>query len=398
MKEIHINGIISPAEYANEFDEGQVYSFDNLVEDLGDDIDAKVFIDSPGGMVEEGMKMYELLKERNITTVALNASSIASIIFLAGKQRLIKPGANMVIHNAWLKGEEIDNDMIINANSLDELKAEFEKMDALLINIYKEKTALNETKLLALMAEDTDVAENAIAFGFATSVYEGEEKPKEVKDCVMFNALYKNILNQKLDNMASEQTNEKLNAIESALQKVSNILFGKVKNMTVELEDGNQIYVYSEDGEFEGKRAVLTDGEGLPTEENAPAGEHRLRDGRVIVVGEGGIIEAVREAADAEALAAELAAMEDEKKKMMEENDELKAKLNALETETAEKEATYKEQFDNLQNEIKALKEEVIGEVNEPAPAVKALEQEDFDKLSPSEKFRLKMVAKAQNK
>ena len=395
MKEIHISGIISPSEYANEFDEGQIYSFDNLVEELGDDVEAKVFFDSPGGMEEEGMKMYELLKDRNITTVALNASSIASIIFLAGKERLIKRGANMVIHNAWLKGEEIDSDMVINANSLDELKAEFEKMDSLLINIYKEKTALNETKLLALMAEDTDVAENALTFGFATGYYEGEEQPKELKDCVMFNALYKNILNQKLDNMASEQTNDKLNAIENALQKVSNLLFGKVKNMTVELEDGSQIYVYSEDGEFEGKRAVLTDGEGLPTEENAPAGEHSLRDGRVIVVGEGGIIEAVREAADAEALAAELAAMEDDKKKLQEEKEELQARVTALEAEQSEKEASFKEQFENLQNEIKALKEEVIGETNEPAP-IKAMTKEEMASLSVSERFKLNLMAKAE--
>jgi len=297
-----------------------------------------------------------------------------------------------------IKGEEIESDMIINANSLDELKEEFEKMDALLIGIYKEKTGLDETKLLALMSQDTDVAENAISFGFATGTYEGEAKQKNMNTCVMFNALYKNILNQKLDNMANEQTTEKLNAIESALQKVSNLLFGKVKNMTVELEDGNQIYVYSEDGEFEGKRAVLTDGEGLPTEENAPAGEYRLRDGRVIVVGEGGIIESVSEAADAEALASELAAMEDEKKKMAEENEELKAKLNALETETAEKEATYKEQFENLQNEMKALKEEVIGEPSEPAPVKALVDSDEWENLSPSEKFRRKMVAKAQNK
>lgn len=398
MKKIHIQGVISPPEYSNEFDDVQIYGLSDLLADLGDAQEATVYIDSPGGMVEEGMKMFDVLAARNITTVALNASSIASVLFLAGKERLIKPGAKMVIHNAWLKGQEIDSEMIINANSLDQLKEEFEKVDKMLINIYKKATALNETKLLALMAEDTDVAENAIMFGFATGQYQGEQESKELKSCIMFNAMYKNIiLNQKVEFMASEQTNDKLNAIEKALSKLSNLLFGKVKSMSVELEDGTNIYVYSEDGEFAGKRAVLTDDEGMPTEDNAPEGMHKLQDGREVVIGEGGIISEVKEAADAEALAAELEAMEDEKKKMQEENEELKAKVAAMETETADKEQAYKEQFENLQNEIKALKDDVIGKVEDPKP-VKALDAEELAKLSPSERFRLKMVAKAQNR
>ena len=405
MKEIYINGIITASEYQNEFDEEQGYSFEDLKREVGDEVEVTVYIDSPGGMVEEGLKIYDYLKQRKAKTIALNASSIASIIFLAGEERLISPSAQMIIHNAWLRGNEIDDDMIVNANNLEELKQEFEKIDAELVAIYKEVTGLRETKLLALMAEDTDIAEQAIDLGFANGIYtEDKERNKEKAKCVMFNAHYmamsnkeKPILNN--DNMANEATNEKLNAIEKALKGLSNMIFGNAKNMAVELEDGTQIFVFSEDGEFEGKRAVIADEDGRPTEENAPEGTHTLRDGRQIVVGEGGIIQAVEEAPDAEAMEKERQAMEDEKKMLMEEKEALQAKVEEMNAEMEEKEKSYQNQFNALAKEIKALKEEVVGEANEIETKAKAVveDKEEWSKLSVSEKFRRRMVAKAQN-
>jgi len=405
MKEIYINGIITASEYQNEFDDEQGYSFEDLKREIGDEVEVTIYIDSPGGMVEEGLKIYDYLKQRKVKTIALNASSIASIIFLAGEERLISPSAQMIIHNAWLRGNEIDDDMIVNANNLEELRQEFEKIDAELVEIYKEATGLRETKLLALMAEDTDIAEQAIELGFANGIYtEDKERNKEKAKCVMFNAHYmamsnkeKLILNN--DNMANEATNDKLNAIEKALKGLSNMIFGSAKNMAVELEDGTQIFVFSEDGEFEGKRAVIADEDGRPTEENAPEGTHTLRDGRQIVVGEGGIIQAVEEAPDAEAMEKERQAMEDEKKMLMEEKEALQAKVEAMNAEMEEKEKSYKDQFNALAKEIKALKEEVIGEANEIENKTKAVveDKEEWGKLSVSEKFRRRMVAKAQN-
>jgi len=405
MKEIYINGIITAAEYQNEFDEEQGYSFEDLKREIGDEVEVTVYIDSPGGMVEEGLKIYDYLKQRKATTIALNASSIASIIFLAGRERLISENAQMIIHNAWLRGNEIDDDMIVNANNLEELRQEFEKIDAELVGIYKDVTGLRDTKLLALMAEDTDIAEQAIDLGFATGIYKEEkERSKAKAKCIMFNAQYLAMSNKREpilnnDNMANEATNEKLNAIDKALKGLSNMIFGSAKNMAVELEDGTEIFVFSEDGEFEGKRAVIADEEGRPTEQNAPEGSHTLRDGRVIVVGEGGIIQAVEEAPDAEAMEKEMDAMKEEKKMLMEEKEALQAKVEAMNAEMEEKENSYKDQFNALAQEIKALKEEVVGEANVIDSKAKAVveDNEEWSKLSISEKFRRRMVAKAQN-
>jgi ATP-dependent protease ClpP protease subunit len=399
MKEVYINGIIGSPEDQNEFDNYSVYSFDNLIEDLDGATEAKIFIDSVGGMVEEGLKIYDYLSSINAETIAINASSIASIIFLAGKKRLVKPGAKMIIHNAWLKGEDIESDVILNANTINELKEAFIRQDAQLVSIYKQKTGISETQLLALMAQDTDIADKAIDLGFAHGAYEGEkEQARELNGCIMFNAAYRNMkTNLNIDKMANEQTNEKLNAVEKTLNGLKNFLFGKSKNMAIQLEDGTPLFIYSEDGEFVGKRAVLADAEGLPTEEDAPSGTHRLSDGRSIVVGEGGIIESVEEAVDAEALAAELAAMKEEKEKAMEEKEDLENRIAAMAEAMEAKEAEFKTNFNALEAEFKALKKEVIGEIEEPK--VKAqITDEEFAKLSFAEKFKLKMVAKAENK
>jgi len=77
MKEIFITGVITPKEYDDDFKDTGLpsYSYNDLVRDLAGARQATVYIDSIGGMVEEGMLMYNLLKGLDITTVSINASS-----------------------------------------------------------------------------------------------------------------------------------------------------------------------------------------------------------------------------------------------------------------------------------------------------------------------------------
>lgn len=391
-KEIYIRGVITPNEYKEDeklIGNNDTYSYADLVSDIGEDTDGTIYIDSPGGMVEEGLKMYQHLKNLNFDTVAINASSIASILFLSGKNRKVSSNAEMIIHNAWIHGEEI-NDLTINANVLDELKTEFEKMDSELVAIYKNETGLDESKLLALMAVDTDIASQAVELGFANSIYKEESEPrKAMNKYIMFNL--------KSVEMANENQEERLNAIEKVLSKVSNVvtaLFG-AKAMVETLEDGTELYIFSEDGEFAGKKAVLAEG-GEPTESLAPAGTHKLRDGREIVVGEGGMIESVKEAPNVDEMEASIIAMEEEKKELMNAKAEIEEKLNAMAKAKEESEENFKTQIEEITKELKALKEETIGTVEEDIQP-KAMSKEEFSKLSVSEKFKLNLMAKAGN-
>lgn len=388
-KEIYISGVITPDEYKEEqklVGANDTYSFKDLLADLGEDTEGTIYIDSVGGMVEEGMRIYDHLNSLNFNTVAISASSIASIIFLAGKKRYVAPNAEMIIHNAWIHGEEL-GEMNLNANVLAELKEEFEKLDSQLVKIYNEKTGQSESKLLALMAVETDIATQAVELGFAHAIYEKESEPKKAMNkYIMFNL--------KSVEMASEKQEERLNGIEKLLNKISNSVANlwKAKAMLETLEDGTELFIYSEDGEFAGKKAVLAEN-GEPTETLAPAGTHKLNDGREIVVGEGGVIEAVAEAPNVEEMEGRINAMEEEKKELMAVNEQLKEEVKALKKDKEDSEANFKSQFDEIKAELKAMKEETIGEVDKKSKNV--ISKEDFDKLTTSEKFRMNLMAKA---
>ena len=406
MQSVYINGIITKDEFKQEHENEETFSFNDLVNQLDGAKEALVYINSPGGMVEEGLRIYDYLSKINVHTIAFNASSIASIIFLAGKKRFIANEAEMIIHNAWIKGEDF-GDLTLNANSLTMIRNEFEKMDAILVDIYKASTGIEETKLLSLMAVDTDVASEAIQLGFATDIYE-DKKVRDIASnrVIMYNQTSKEtLLNNKSNKMANEQTEARLNAFEKLLNGVKNIFINSVKNMLVKLQDDVELYVFSEDGEFEGKRAVLAD-DGMPTEENAPAGTHILEDGREIVVGEGGIIESVSEAVDAEAalqakeeemkiLEAAKKAMEDEYKEKALLNAELQAKVEALEAQNKADKEEAQAKVNELSEQFIALQKEVIGEELKLDDKTKAMSQGDFSKMSVSDRFKFSQINKA---
>jgi ATP-dependent protease ClpP protease subunit len=76
--------------------------------------DIEVHINSPGGDVFDGITIYNLLAARKggVTTVVDGlAASAASVIFMAGKKRLVSPGSMVMIHDALCMtiGNEADH-------------------------------------------------------------------------------------------------------------------------------------------------------------------------------------------------------------------------------------------------------------------------------------------------
>ena len=188
-------------------------------------------------------------------------------------------------------------------------------------------------------------------------------------------------------------SDERLSGIERALKGLKALLNLSAKAMVLQVPNGPQLYIFSEDGEFAGKKAVIAEN-GEPTETPAPAGTHAIEDGREIVVGEGGIISEVREAA-AEgmseeemqaAIAAEKekmqAAFEEEKAAMVQEKEQA---INALKAEFTEK-------LQALESEVKVLASEVPGDGKKN----EGKEAEDFAKLTPVQRI-LRVQAKTNN-
>lgn len=185
---------------------------------------------------------------------------------------------------------------------------------------------------------------------------------------------------------------EKLNAFEKALSGLKNFFKVHVKNMATMTKDGVAIFIAgAEDGELIGKTVYLAE-EGLPTETLAPAGDHVLEDGTKVTVDEAGLITEVEVAEPAEDVEALKEAYEEEKKAMEEEKLALEAKV-AAQAKTIDE---SKKQLAKLTKDFVELKNMVTGDPDKSKGEPKELSAEEFSKLTPSEKIRLRAMNKAE--
>ena len=184
----------------------------------------------------------------------------------------------------------------------------------------------------------------------------------------------------------------------ATLKGLKNMIMGGTKNMAVTLSDGTSLYIYSDDGELAGKRAVLADSEGMPTEQVAPVGTHKLSDGREIIVGEGGVIESVGES-ESEASAAKIAMAEEEAKKLQEQVSGLQTAMEEKEKENVALKAQLVEFTAKIPELEKALSE--ITDGGRPSAfkmKAQAIEEVDFSKLPKSEQLRLRAMNEFKSK
>lgn len=129
----------------------------------------EVYIDSPGGYVTDGSKIYTAIREHpsavTVKVVGIAASS-ASLIAMAGNPTLISPPAQIMIHNASALAA---GDYREHEKASDTLK----KVNRSLATAYRLKTGLEESEILSLMDDETYfTAEEAVEKGFADAMME----------------------------------------------------------------------------------------------------------------------------------------------------------------------------------------------------------------------------------
>jgi len=188
MQTLTIEGVIGRKEDATLAPNEKFFSYSDL-ENFLDSYDGgpfEVLIKSPGGSVEEGFKIYNKLKGLDVTTVAITANSIASVIFLAGKVRKITPSSEVIIHNAWVDAKDLAGEKL-NFHTLKALTDLFAETDLQILDVYTSVAGADKAgKLLALMAVETNVhAELALALGFATEVSEVDYKVRSFRNRVL---------------------------------------------------------------------------------------------------------------------------------------------------------------------------------------------------------------------
>ncbi len=130
----------------------------------------KLFINSPGGLVSEGLALYDVMKAVtcSITTVCMGlAASMAAILFAAGDRREMLAHSRVMIHDPLIGGQGLTG----SASKLNAQIGDLMNTRMITAGILAEHTGHTVDEILEKTASDSYFyAEEAIAFGLADRV------------------------------------------------------------------------------------------------------------------------------------------------------------------------------------------------------------------------------------
>lgn len=136
------------------------------LEEMADVSHINVYINSYGGEVAEGLAIYNALKRHKakVTTYCDGfACSIASVIFMAGDERIMNDSSLLMIHNAWTFAQGDSQALRKQADDLD-------KITQASVEAYKAHSNITEEEIKSLMDAETWILPGeALSYGFATA-------------------------------------------------------------------------------------------------------------------------------------------------------------------------------------------------------------------------------------
>lgn len=204
-----------------EIMDNDVSSYTLAKEIEGLDVDTiHVHINSYGGEVAEGLAIYNMLRQHKAKVITYCdgfACSIASVVFMAGDERIMNNASLLFIHNAWTKATG-------NANDLRKTAEDLDKITSASIKAYMEHVNITEEKLKELLDEETWLtAQEALDMGFATSIVtESIKNPSQSARMALFRRVtqpLKQISNEDEVEPAPEPEQE-----QEPEQKINNLL------------------------------------------------------------------------------------------------------------------------------------------------------------------------------
>lgn len=147
------------------------YDLANQVASIPEDWAITVHINSNGGELKEGLGIYNVLKSRDVTTICEGfAASAGSVIFCAGKTRIMQPASLLFIHQASM-------DASGNADDFQKASEDLRIVTAAAVAAYKEcGVNVDDDALDAMLKAETWITpDDAVAMGFATEIADVEE-------------------------------------------------------------------------------------------------------------------------------------------------------------------------------------------------------------------------------
>lgn len=247
------------------------FSADTIHEIFDKNPDEKEFkfnINCDGGLVSEGLRIYDVLRTSGKTfhcNIEGGCHSMAVILLLAApkENRTANPNSRALIHE--VRGGSWD---ALTADQLRLLADEIENEQNAILNIYAERTGYDRAELENLMKEEkVRTAQELLNYGFISKINTYST-------------------NQKKGTMSKQKKQAVLNESESFLKKLKNLLSPEeVVNYDFTDADGNVLFsTEKEDDSLEvGDAVTLPDG--------GTEGTFTLEDGRTVTIAEGKVSE-----------------------------------------------------------------------------------------------------------
>jgi ATP-dependent protease ClpP protease subunit len=152
---------------------------DCLNEHAGQDV--TIHLDSEGGVVSEGLAMYNaIMQHEGEVTIHIDtlAASIATVVCCAADKVVINSNAKFMVHRCWTVAMGNCKDFRSTADIM-------EMMDKDIANTYVERTGKDEAEVIAMMDAETWLdAEEALAHGFVHAINKVERKPRAAAEPV----------------------------------------------------------------------------------------------------------------------------------------------------------------------------------------------------------------------
>ena len=141
--------------------------FIRAIDALGELDEIMLRINSPGGDVMDGLTITNyLLQHPAKVSVRIDgqAASIASVIMMAGEERVMGMGTSVFVHDP-ISG------LIGDADEMRKMADELDTVRDGIIEVYQSRVNLSREELITLMRDDTRMtADEAVTWGFATAM------------------------------------------------------------------------------------------------------------------------------------------------------------------------------------------------------------------------------------
>lgn len=176
--DILIDGVIG----SSFFDEGITRKALKKEIDRAGQVDqVNLFFNSPGGLVHEGMAIYNYIAQLDARVVAHIdgiAASAASVVAMAADEIRIYDGAEIMIHNASAVA-------FGDRRTMDKVSEILVRADRMINTIYQARTGMDKKRIAAMMDDETYMsAEEALKMGFADSRVPAKAKSVDARAAV----------------------------------------------------------------------------------------------------------------------------------------------------------------------------------------------------------------------